>query len=190
MTHGKLKKKSPELSGGKGSRESKQARKSEPSTPTTVLLLSTSTPTSKLSTTSSQPITSNVMFCSTIQTIQLDDLSTAPTFQVKMSAKTKKPAYSVNFCNSAETSAKCLKYVTDPKSIPKDQELQLTFLLDQYKPNNLRIAFCQLMGKVSGSATTAFQPLQNRKNQLIKSFLALIYDSKSMLVDTSNNMFK
>jgi hypothetical protein len=115
----------------------------------------------------------------------LDDLSTAPA-----STKSKKPAYSVNFCNSAKTLAECLKYVTNPKSIPKDQELQLTFLLDQYKLNNLCIAFCQLIGKVGGSATMAFQPLPHRKNQLIKSFLALIYDTKSMLVDTSKDTFK
>jgi hypothetical protein len=115
----------------------------------------------------------------------LDNLSTTPA-----SAKSKKPAYSVNSCNSAETLAEWLKYVTDPKSVPKDQELQLTFLLDQYKPNDLRIAFCQLIGKVGGSATTAFQPLPHRKNQLIKSFQALIYDTKSMLVDTSKDAFK
>jgi hypothetical protein len=109
------------------------------------------------------------MFNSTVQTLKLDNLSTAPTFEVKMSAKTKKPAYSVDFCNSAETLAECLKYVTNPKSIPKDQELQLTFLLDQYKPNNLCIAFCQLIGKVGGSATTAFQPLPNQRINLSKA---------------------
>jgi hypothetical protein len=97
LTHSKSKKKSPELLGGKGSRESKQARKSEPSTPTTVLLLSMSTPTSNLSGTLSQLITSNGMFCSTVRTLQLDNLSTAPMFEVKMSSKTKKPAYFVNF---------------------------------------------------------------------------------------------
>jgi hypothetical protein len=47
-----------------------------------------------------------------------------------------------------------------------------------------------LIGKVGGSATTAFQPLPNQKNQFIKSFVALIYDTKSMLVDTSKNVFK
>jgi hypothetical protein len=108
LTHGKSKKKSPESLGGKGSRESKQAHKSESSTPTTVLLSSTSAPTLNLFATSSQLITSNGTFCSTIQTLHLDDLSTAPTFEVKMSAKTKKPAYSVNFCNSVETLAGCL----------------------------------------------------------------------------------
>ncbi len=181
----KSKKKLLELLRGKGSRESKQARKLEPSMPTTVSLSLMSTPMSNLSATLSQSITSNGMFCSTIQTLHLDDLSTAPA-----STKSKKPAYSGYFCNSTETLAECLKCVTDPKSIPKDQESQLTFFLDQYKPNDLRIAFCQLIGKVRGSATTAFQPLPHQKNQLIKSLLALIYDTKSMLVDTSKDAFK
>ncbi len=190
MTHGKSKKKSPESSGGKGSRESKRARKSEPLTPITVLSSLTLTPMSNLSATLSQLITSNGTFCSTVRTLQLDDLSPTPMFEVKMFAKTKKPAYSVNFCNSAETLAECLKYVTNPKSVPKDQESQLTYLLDQSKPNDLRIASCQLIDKVGGSATTAFQPLPNQKNQFIKSFLALIYDTKTMLVDTSKKTFK
>jgi hypothetical protein len=120
----------------------------------------------------------------------MDDILTTPTSQVKISSKVQKPAYSVNFCNSLETLAECLKYVSDPKSVPKDQESQLRFLLDQYKTNDIQTAFCQLIGKVGGLATTAFHPLPFQKNQLIKCFLALIYDTKSMLVDTSKNTFK
>jgi hypothetical protein len=86
--------------------------------------------------------------------------------------------------------AECLKYVSDPKSVPKDQESQLRFLLDQYKTNDIQTAFCLLIGKVGGLATTDFYPLPFQKNQLIKCFLALIYNTKSMLVDTSKNAFK
>jgi hypothetical protein len=122
-----------------------------------------------------------------VRTLELDDPCTTPTSQVKISSKVKKPAYSVKFCDSSETLAECLKYVTDPESVPKDQELQLRFLLDQY---DIQTASCQLIGKVGGLATTAFHPLPFRKNQLIKCFPALIYDTKSMLVDTSKNAFK
>jgi hypothetical protein len=52
--------------------------------------------------------------------------------------------------------AECLKYVNHPNNVPKDQESQLGFLLDQYKTNDVRTAFCQLIGKVGGLATTAF----------------------------------
>jgi hypothetical protein len=86
--------------------------------------------------------------------------------------------------------AECLKYVNNPNDVPKDQESQLRFLLDQYKTNDVQTAFCQLIGKVGGLATTAFHPLPFRKNQLIKCFLSLIYNTKSMLVDTSKNAFK
>jgi hypothetical protein len=120
----------------------------------------------------------------------MDNICTTPTSQVKKSSKVQKPAYSVNFCNSSETLAECLKYVSDPESVPKHQESQLRFLLDQYKTNDIQTAFCQLIGKVGGSATIAFHPLPFQKNQLIKCFLALIYDTKSMLVDTSKNAFK
>jgi hypothetical protein len=124
-----------------------------------------------------------------VQTLVLDDISTTPSSQVKTLSKGKKPAYAVIFCNSSDTLAECLKYFTDPNNVPKDQESQLRFLLDQYKTNNIG-TFCQLIGKVGGLATTAFHPLPIQKNQLIKCFLALIYDTKSMLVDTSKNAFK
>jgi hypothetical protein len=120
----------------------------------------------------------------------LGDLSATPSTPLKTSSKVKKPAYSVNFCDSSDTLAECLKYVNNPDNVPKDQESQLRFLLDQYKTNDVQTAFCQLIGKVGGLAVTAFHPLPIQKNQLIKCFLSLIYDTKSMLVDTSNNAFK
>jgi hypothetical protein len=125
-----------------------------------------------------------------MRTLDMDNICTTPTSQVKISSKVQKQAYSVNFYNSLETLAECLKYVSDPESVPKDQETPLRFLLDQYKTNDIQTAFCQLIGKVDGLATTAFHPLPFQKNQLIKCFLALIYDTKSMLVDTSKNAFK
>jgi hypothetical protein len=96
----------------------------------------------------------------------LDDICTTPTSQVKISSKVQKPAYSVSFCNSLETLAECLKYVSNPESVPKDQESQFRFLLllDQYKTNNIQTAFCQSIGKVGGLATTAFHPLPYQKN--------------------------
>jgi hypothetical protein len=120
----------------------------------------------------------------------MDDLIPSSSAPVKSSSKVKKPAYTVNFCDSSDTLAECLKYVENPDDVPKDQESQLRFLLDQYKTTEVRTAFCQLIGKVGGLAVTAFHPLPIRKNQLIKCFLSLIYDTKSMLVDTSKDAFK
>jgi hypothetical protein len=89
----------------------------------------------------------------------LDNFSTTPSSQVKTPSKGKKLGYSVNFCDSSDTLAECLKYVSDPNDVPKDKESQLRFLLDQYKTNDIRTAFCQMIGKVGGLATTAFHHL-------------------------------
>jgi hypothetical protein len=94
-----------------------------------------------------------------VRTLDLDNFSTTPSSQVKTPSKGKKLGYSVNFCDSSDTLAECLKYVSDPNDVPKDKESQLRFLLDQYKTNDIRTAFCQMIGKVGGLATTAFHPL-------------------------------
>ncbi len=171
-------------------RKLKQSRTDAASTPSTISLLWMLTPKLNLSAASSKLLTSNRLFCNTVRTLNMDDICTIPTSQVKIFSKVQKPAYSVNFCNSLETFAECLKYVSDPESVHKDQESRLKFLLDHYKTNDIQTAFCQLIGKVGELATTAFHPLPFLKNQLIKCFLALIYDTKSMLVDTSKNAFK
>ncbi len=77
-----------------------------------------------------------------MRTLDLDNACTTPSYQVKSSSKVKKPAYFVNFCDSSDTLAESLKYITDPKTVPKDQESQLRFLLDQYKTNDIQTAFC------------------------------------------------
>jgi hypothetical protein len=130
ITQGKSIVLSPEKTLGKVGRKSKVSRTDAASTHSTVSLSLTSTPKSNLSATSSKLLTSNGLFCNTMRTLNMDNICTTPTSQVKISSKVQKQAYSVIFCNSSETLAECLKYVTDPESVPKDQESQLRFLLD------------------------------------------------------------
>jgi hypothetical protein len=137
MTHGKLTVLLPQKTLGKVGRKSKRSRTDAVSTPSTVSSLLILTPKLNLSAASSKSLTSNGLFCNTVRTLDMEDICTTPTSQVKISSKVQKPAYSVNFCNSLETLAECLKYVSDLESVPKDQESQLRFLLDQYKTNDI-----------------------------------------------------
>jgi hypothetical protein len=41
-----------------------------------------------------------------------------------------------------------------------------------------------LIGEVGGVASSAFTPMSSQKKKLINEFLRLIYDHKSMLIDT------
>jgi hypothetical protein len=174
ITHSKSIVLLPEKMPGKVGRKSKWSRTDAVSTPSTVSLSLTLTLKSNLSAASSKSLTSNESFCNTMRTLDMEDICTTPTSQVKISSKVQKPLYFVNFCNSSKTLVECVKYVSNPESVPKDQESQLRYLLDQYKTNDIRSAFCQSIGKVGGSATSAFHPLPFQKNQLIKCFLALI----------------
>jgi hypothetical protein len=174
ITDGKSIDQLPENFPGKGDKKLKHCPTAVVAalTPSTALLLSLLTPTLNLSGTSFKLLTSNGSFSNTVRTLVLDDFSTTPSSQVKTPSKGKKPAYAVNFCDSSDTLAECLKFFTNPDNVPKDQESQLRFLLDQYKTNDIQTAFCQLIGKDGGLATAAFHPLPIQKNQLIKCFLA------------------
>jgi hypothetical protein len=122
ITHGKLIVLLPEKTLGKVGRKSKRSRTDAVLTPSTMSSLWTSTPKLNLSAASSKLLTSNGSFCNTVRTLNMDNICTTPTSQVKISSKVQRPAYSVNFCNSSETLAECLKCVSDPKSVLKDQE--------------------------------------------------------------------
>jgi hypothetical protein len=138
-TDGKSIDQSPEKFPGKGDKKLKHCRTAVVAalTPSTALSSLLSTPMSNLSGASSKSLTSNGSFSNTVRTLVLDDFSTTPSSQVKTTSKGKKPAYAVNFCDSSNTLAECLKYFTDPDDVPNDQESQLKFLLNQYKTNNI-----------------------------------------------------
>jgi hypothetical protein len=105
-----------------------------------------------------------------------------------MKQEPKLAAYDVDRFNSTSTKNKCLKH-TSNKNLPVTQEGQLTFLLDKYQTPKIKTAFADAIGKVGTAARKAFYPLPHSKDKLICSFLELIYDGKSIMIDNSNNSF-
>ncbi len=70
------------------------------------------------------------------------------------------------------------------------QESMITFLANQFKPVDIKVAFAALIGKVGGSALTAFYPLPSQRAKLLESCLELVFNEKSMLVDTIKKPFR
>jgi hypothetical protein len=87
------------------------------------------------------------------------------------------------------TKNKCLKH-TSEKNLPVSQEGQLTFLLGKYQTSVIKTAFVDAIGKVGTAARKAFYQLPLCKEKLISSFLELIYDGKSIMVDISKDSFR
>ena len=103
---------------------------------------------------------------------------------------TKKPAYLIDFCNRDQVTLECLKYLKHSVDLPLNEELQLTFLLNKFQANDIQASFYQLIGKVGGVAASAFLPMAMRKKKLIDEFLCLIYDHKSMMINTDKNSYR
>ncbi len=51
------------------------------------------------------------------------------------------------------------------------------------------MAFIKLITIVGGAATTEFLPMPSMKAKLVKDFLCLIYDHKSMMIDTDETSY-
>ncbi len=97
-------------------------------------------------------------------------------------------AFIIDLFNSMLTKNKYLKH-TSEKNLPVSQEGQLTYLLGKYQTSEIKMAFVDAIGKVSTAARKAFYPLPLCKEKLISSFLELIYDWKSIMVNNSRDSF-
>ena len=106
------------------------------------------------------------------------------------SSGVKKSAEYIDFCDSAQVKNECLKYTKTATGLPSDQQTQISFLLRKFKPSAISIAFSMLIGKVGGSAPMAFFPLPSKKKELIEQFLCLIYDTKSMMINTELECYR
>jgi len=104
-------------------------------------------------------------------------------------AKTKLAAYEIDWFDCSATLKKCLKY-TNIKNLPITHEGQLIFLLSKFETNDLKTAFADTIGKVGTPARIAFYPLPFRKDKVIRSFLELIYDGRSIIIDNSKDVFR
>jgi hypothetical protein len=96
----------------------------------------------------------------------------------------------LTFCNPIDAKSKCLKYLSDARDLPLDQESQLMFLLNNIKLKDIQMAFIKLITIVGGAATTAFLPMPSTKAKLVKDFLCLIYDHISMMIDTDETSYR
>ena len=83
------------------------------------------------------------------------------------------------------TTSEAMKYPHLTK-IKQTQQNILNFLANQFRPCGIKIAFAALIDKLHGCTQNAFYPLPSQKMKLIESFLELVHDENSMMVNTTN----
>jgi hypothetical protein len=101
----------------------------------------------------------------------------------------KLAAYKVDWFNSMSTKNECLKH-TSKNNLPDIQEEQITFLLNKYQTSDIKTVFADAIGKVGTDAQKIFYPLPHQEDKLICSFLELIYNGKSIMIDNSKGSFR
>jgi hypothetical protein len=101
----------------------------------------------------------------------------------------KLSTYAIDWADSRVTTLETMKY---PKSnnFEQTQESVITFLVSQFKPVKIKVAFAVLIGKVGGSAQIELYPLPPQSAKLVESFLDLVFNKKTMLVDTVKKPFR
>ena len=118
-----------------------------------------------------------------------DKSSCAKTKSKNQEPKTKMAAYEIDWFDPSATIIECLKH-TNIGNLPVTQEGQLTFLLSKFETIDLKTAFAYMIGKVGPPARSKFYPLPFRKDKVIRGFLELIYDGRSIIVNDSKNAFR
>jgi hypothetical protein len=98
-------------------------------------------------------------------------------------------AYAINWSDSRVTTLETIKY-QKANNIEQTQERMFIFLASQFKPVDIKVAFAVLIGKVGGSVQTVFYHLPSQRAKLVESFLELVFNEKSMLVDTVKKPFR
>ena len=92
-------------------------------------------------------------------------------------------AHQMDWTNSIVTRTEIRKY-PNTDHIDETQEAILPYLLNKFKPNDIKTSFAALISK-SNSNTESYYPLPLVKAKLIESFVELILDTKSMMVSSS-----
>ena len=93
-------------------------------------------------------------------------------------------AYEIDWAYINITTTEAMEYPNFTK-IERTQQSILDFLVNQFTPNDIKLAFAGLIGKFCGNTQASFYPLPNQKLKLIESFLELVYDENSMMVNTA-----
>jgi hypothetical protein len=102
----------------------------------------------------------------------------------------KKKAVYIDFFDSDQVKAECLKYIKSAADLPNDQQSQISFLVRKFKSSDIIAAFSMLIGKDAGAAPMAFFPLPTKKEDSIQQFLCLIYNTKSMMINTEEECYR
>jgi hypothetical protein len=88
------------------------------------------------------------------------------------------------------TVAEIRKYESQDDKIPKTQEDQLEYLMDEFSLTNLKAAYFITSGKIGVDISSVMLPNMVWKDTVISYFIAMIYDHRSMMYDDTRSAYR
>ena len=83
--------------------------------------------------------------------------------------------------------AEILKYESNKNKIPKCQQDQLEYLMSKFGSPELKVAYHCIAGKLGLEYTSVQLPYNPKKDTVISYFIALIFNHRSMMYDSSSD---
>jgi hypothetical protein len=138
---------------------------------------------------STKPMQNETATKTKLQKKQMQTKGRAAAISTKVSSEKltldKLNAYAIDWTDSRVTTLETMKY-QKANNVEQTQESMITF----WQINSNQLAFAALIGEVGGTALTAFYLLPSQRVKLLESFLELVFNEKSMLVDTVKKPFR
>ena len=107
----------------------------------------------------------------------------SPKSSNKQSNEPKLEPHEIEWTNSELLRKEAMKYNV-PRTTVLTQEFVITLIVNDLTTAMIKVAFCLLIGQNGDLAKQIFLPFPSQRVRLIENFLVLIYNVKSMMVDT------
>jgi hypothetical protein len=93
----------------------------------------------------------------------------------------------IDWVSPSMTQAEISKYLTDEDSVPKSTEEQLEFLMNKFPLPELKTAYYVTAGKIGADLNSVNLPSNARTDAVVKSFIAMMYDHRSMMYNDTRS---
>ena len=109
---------------------------------------------------------------------------------VKTSTEARLKCAAIDWFSPSMVTAELRKYKSDDDKIPKDKEDQLELLMQKFKVDNLKATYYIIAGKIGANEDSVLLPYNAGAKIVIPTFIAMIYDHRSMMYDHSKDAIR
>jgi hypothetical protein len=122
--------------------------------------------------------------------VETTKTSSSSSGSIKTSPEARLKCAAIDWFSPSMVTAELRKYESDDDKIPKDKEDQLELLMQKFKVDNLKATYYIIAGKIGANEDSVLLPYNAGAKIVIPTFIAMIYDHRSMMYDHSKDAIR